>query len=365
MFTLKGARLGQRSVHARGFMYLSGDAELQIGGGIEIGHVGYGRVEVGDNALFKVNGAVRVGGWGVNSTGVVVQTGGRVEVPETLLGGNDGTTGVFGYYTISGGILTNSSSGRGIGIGTWEYDNSNCGGEFNIIGGAAQIYCDILRLRNYGTLNYFIHTNGLSPIQTIIRPSLNNGGDDIGGVCRVAFYGGLGLLATNQYVVIAQPGEASPAQNIFPDRRNFYGVFSFDPESYVGLVATLGTNHRKWNVPSRFRRRWTADAPCTKGWGEMTFAGCPDGALPVLLKLDLTGSGKSAEDVCDYIRQAGYAAETIAEKFGYDIKIYIPTPAGTDSGYFAWDFEPFDPDVMVTGVKFSEPDDIGTIILLR
>jgi len=130
------------------------------------------------------------------------------------------------------------------------------------------------------------------------------------------------------------------------------------------VVATLKAADCQWQGAMRFRKRCVIDQPCEKGWGALDFANCPAGVMPVSLKLDLSGSAKTIGEVCDYIRQA-YAVEPVSEKLGYDVKVYIPAPADTASGYFAWDFEHFDPTVKVTGVRFAEPSDIATVIILR
>ena len=57
--------------------------------------------------------------------------------------------------------------------------------------------------------------------------------------------------------------------------------------------------------------------------------------------------------------------EAVAAKFGYDATVMIPVPANCATGYFAWDFEHFDPAVKVVGGRFAEPADIATVILVR
>jgi len=310
----------------------NGAAELRLNGGLFVHSDSTKNFSVGNNST---------------GTGMVWQTGGALKCSGNLiLATSQGSTA---GWTISGGEMTNSASFYN------GYQDTPTSGSafFKIIGGAPKI-----RFRNYelkpAGISYFrIWTNGLSTIWTDNKVAFK------GGKLDVAPYGGIGLQATNKYVLLDTGNW---------EVRNIGGTNGAFDVALVGreCVATLGVAYKVSAAVLGYGKDAGISTPMTKGWCAVDFAEAPTGGMPVSLRLDYGASEKTRDDVKAFLEAAGYTSAYPSKSAtgNFDLIVTVPVPA-VAAGYFVFDFTDLSPEITVTGLRFREEIRGGTTVFVN
>ena len=175
----------------------------------------------------------------------------------------------------------------------------------------------------------------------------------------MAPYGGIGLQATNSYVLLDTGNW---------EVRNIGGTNGIFDVALVGreCVATLGVAHRVSAAVRVYGKDAGITTPVTKGWCAVNFADAPSAGMPVSLRLDYGASGKTKADVKAFLEGAGYTSvyPSKGATGNFDLIVTVPVPA-VSSGYFAFDFTDLSPDITVTGFRFKEEIQGGTTLFVN
>jgi len=178
-----------RGTNALGILTMDGGT-VQVGGAVRVGALVVADPELtGNGQIYITNGLLDIGGSlnlpiAANSTALVSQVGGMVRVGGNIGLGSVGTLGGVGYYSISGGTMTNQ--------GTLNVGHASSGaGTFEVRGALPVIHAGSLVMTPGGEIRSTFADSSIAPI-------LVSGAITVGGTLTVS---NVGMLNNGVYLI--------------------------------------------------------------------------------------------------------------------------------------------------------------------